>query len=67
MYELDKQLGIYFVLENLDKIMHLRFNFDACPMHSPFGFVHLTHQNHLARLSPCDHQKSYIRAYIISE
>ena len=25
--------------------MHLRFNFDACPMHSPFGFMHLTHQN----------------------
>ena len=25
--------------------MHLRFNFDACPMHSPSGFVHLTHQN----------------------
>ena len=33
------------MLENLDKIMHLRFNFDVCPMHSPFGFVHLTHQN----------------------
>ena len=38
-----------FVLENLDKIMHLRFNFDACPVHSPFGFVHLMHQN----LSAC--------------
>ena len=25
--------------------MHLRFNFDACPMHSPFRFVHLMHQN----------------------
>ena len=35
----------YFVLKNCDKIMHLRFNFDARPMHSPFGFVHLTHQN----------------------
>ena len=33
------------MLENLHKIMHLRFNFYACPMHSPFGFVHLTHQN----------------------
>ena len=33
------------MLENCDKIIHLRFNFDACPMHSPFGFVHLTHQN----------------------
>ena len=37
-----EQLRIYFVLENLDKIMHLRFNFDVCPMHSPFGFLHLT-------------------------
>ena len=33
------------MLENLDKIMHLRFNFDACVVHSPFGFVHLMHQN----------------------
>ena len=53
VYELDKQLRIYFVLENLDKIMHLRFNFDACPMHSPFGFVHLTHQNLSARALFC--------------
>ena len=49
VYKLDQQLCIYFVLENLDKIMHLRFNFDACPMHSPYGFVHLTHQNFGAR------------------
>ena len=28
-------MRIYFVLENLDKITHLRFNFDACPVHSP--------------------------------
>ena len=53
MYELDYQLRIYFVLEYLDKIMHLRFNFDACPMHSPFGFVHLTHQNLSARALFC--------------
>ena len=33
------------MLENCDKIMHFYFNFDACPMHSVFGFVHLTHQN----------------------
>ena len=45
VYELDQQLPIYFMLENCDKIMHLRFNFDTCPMHSPFGFVHLTHQS----------------------
>ena len=41
------------MLENLDKIMHLRFNFDACPMHSPFGFVHLRHQNLSARALFC--------------
>ena len=53
VYELGWQLRIYFVLENLDKIMHLRFNLDACPMHSPFGFVHLTHQNLSARALFC--------------
>ena len=41
------------MLENLDNIMHLRFNFDACPMHSPSGFVHLTHQNLSARALFC--------------
>ena len=41
------------MLENLDKIMHLCFNFDACPMHSPFGLVHLTHQNLSARALFC--------------
>ena len=33
--------------------MHLCFNFDACPMHSPSGFVHLTHQNLRARALFC--------------
>ena len=33
------------MLENLDKIMRLRFDFDACPVHSPVGSMHLTHQN----------------------
>ena len=33
------------MLKNCDKIMHLHFSFDACPMHSPFGFMHLRHQN----------------------
>ena len=28
------------MLENCNKIMHLRFSFDAFPMYSPFGFVH---------------------------
>ena len=41
------------MLENLDKIMHLRFNFDACPMHSPSGFVHLTQQNLSTRALFC--------------
>ena len=33
------------MLENSDKIMHLRFDFHACPVNSPFGFVHLMHRN----------------------
>ena len=37
------------MLKNCDKLMHLCFNFDACPMHSPFGLVHMTHQNFSAR------------------
>ena len=46
-------MHIYFVLENCDKIMHFRSNFDACPMHSLFGFMHLTHQNLSARALFC--------------
>ena len=30
--------------------MRLRFNFDACLMHSPFEFVHLTPQNSVRAL-----------------
>ena len=41
------------MLENFDKIMHLRFKFHACPVHSPFRFVHLTHQNLSARALFC--------------
>ena len=41
------------MLENSDKIMHLRFNFDACPVHSPFAFVHLTNQILSARALFC--------------
>ena len=33
----------HFVLENCDNALALQF--DACPMHSSFGFVHLNHQN----------------------
>ena len=32
-------------INNYDEIIHLHFNFDACPMHSSVGFVYLTHQN----------------------
>ena len=41
------------MLDNLDKITHLRFHFDACPMHSLFGFVPSTHQNLSARALFC--------------
>ena len=37
------------MLENYDNIMQFRFNFDTCPMHSPFRIVHFIHQN----LSAC--------------
>ena len=44
MYELDWfKLLIHFVLKNCDKIMQFPFNFDACPVHSPFEFVYLKH------------------------
>ena len=33
------------MLGNCDKIMLFCFNFDTCPMHSPFGLAHLKHQN----------------------
>ena len=46
---------------NCDKIMQLRFNFDACPMHSPFAFVHLMHQNLCAHALFC--HNSLAKAY----
>ena len=40
MYELNYYSTAYlFVLEDCDKRMHLCFNIDACPMHSPFRFT----------------------------
>ena len=45
---IDNYVFIYFVLENLEKIMYFRFNFYACPVHLLFGFVHLTHKNIIA-------------------
>ena len=65
MYELDKQLRIYFVLKNLDKKMHLPFNFDACPMHLPSGFVHLTHQNLSARALFCLNPLTKVNTHVL--
>ena len=53
------------MLENLDKIMHLRFNFDACPVHSPLGFVHLTHQNLSARALFCVNSLAKVNMQIL--
>ena len=53
------------MLENCDKIMHLRFNFDACPMHSPFGFVHLTHQNLSARALFCHNSLAKVNTQLL--
>ena len=46
--------------------MHLRFNFDACPMHSPFGFVHLTHQNLSARALFCLNSLAKVNTQLLS-
>ena len=53
------------MLENYDKIMHLHFNFDASPMHSPFGFVHLTHQNLSARASVCHNSLAIVNTQLL--
>ena len=53
------------MLENCDKIMHLRFNFDACPMHSPFGFLHLTHQNLSARALFCHNSLTEVNTQLL--
>ena len=46
------------------KIMHLRFNFDACPMHSPFGFVHLMHQNLSKRALFCHNSLAKVNTHV---
>ena len=62
---------------NLDWLQHarsvrgvyewwLRFNFDACPLHSPFGFVHLTHQNLSARALFCLNSLSKVNTQVIN-
>ena len=53
------------MLENRDKIMHLRFNFDACPMHSPFRFVHLTHQNLSVRALFCHNSLAKVNTQLL--
>ena len=53
------------MLENCDKIMHLRFNFDACPVHSPFGFVHLTKQNLSVRALFCHNSLAKVNTQLL--
>ena len=54
------------MFKNCDKIMHLRFNFDACPVHSPFGFVHLTHQNLSARALFCHNSLAKVNTQLLT-
>ena len=65
VYELDHELHIYFMLQNCDKIMHLRFNFDAFLMHSSFGFVHLTHQNLSVRALFCHNSLTRVNTQLL--
>ena len=53
------------MLGNCDKIMHLRFNFDACPVHSPFGFVHLTNQNLSVRALFCHNSLAKVNTQLL--
>ena len=45
--------------------MHLRISFNACPMHSPFGFVHLTHQNHGAHALFCHNSLAKVNMQLL--
>ena len=53
------------MLENCEEIMHLRFNFDDCPMHSPFEFVHLTPQNLSARALFCHNALAKVNTQLL--
>ena len=53
------------MLEHCDKIMHLWFNFNACPIHSSFGFVHLTHQNISARALFCHNTLAKVNTQLL--
>ena len=53
------------MLENCDKIMHSRFNFDACPMHSLFSFVRLMHQNLRAYVLFCHNSHSKVNMQLL--
>ena len=53
------------MLQNCDKKMHFRFNFDACPVHSPFGFVHSTHQNFSAHALFCDNSLTKVNTQLL--
>ena len=45
--------------------MHFRFSFDACPVHSPFGFVHLTQQNLSARALFCNNLLAKVNTQLL--
>ena len=53
------------MLENCDRIMHLRFNIDACPKHSPFRFMHLTHQNLSAHALFCHNSLAKVKTQFL--
>ena len=53
------------MLENLVKIVYLCFNFNACPMHPPIGFVHLKHQNFSARALFCLNSLGKVNAQLL--
>ena len=53
------------MLENCDKIMHLRFSFDACTMLSFFRFMHLTHQNLSAHALFCHNSLAKVNKQLL--
>ena len=45
--------------------MHIRFKFDACSVHSPFGFVHLRHQNLSMRALFCHNSLAKVNTQLL--
>ena len=53
------------MFENCDTVMHLGFNFDACPMNSPFRFMHLKHQNLSVRALFCHNSLTIVNTQLL--